>query len=194
MQKQSSKSESTWKTKQYRSYWKIWLWSKSTVNSQSQWSMVWSKSTINGWRVLMWQCDVTLGFTWQYVKRSKRMGARGAHGNWRVGVRERYWRRVECMLVRQKQQSVHEGACDVVSGRSWLGFAQHWLFCHSMPLLWQLNEQNDDIRELQGLWAWRQWFASDSDYWMKARATEERRRCPQEPESQRNGSDTMLTI
>ena len=45
------------------------------------------------------------------------------------------------------------GACEVVSGRSWLGFAQDWMFCHSMPLLWQLDEQNDDIRELQGLWA-----------------------------------------
>ena len=45
------------------------------------------------------------------------------------------------------------GACDAISGRSWLGFARDWLFCRSMPLLWQLDEQNDDIRELQGLWA-----------------------------------------
>ena len=50
--------------------------------------------------------------------------------------------------MRQKQQSVRGGACDVVSGRSWLGFAQDWLFCRFMPLLWQLDEQNDDIREL----------------------------------------------
>ena len=59
------------------------------------------------------------------------------------------WRRVERVLVRQKLQPVHGGACDVVSGRSWLGFSRNWLFCHSMPLLWQLEEQNDDIRELQ---------------------------------------------
>ena len=55
--------------------------------------------------------------------------------------------------MRQKLQPAREGACDVVSGHSWLGFAQDWLFCHSMPFFWQLNEQNDDIRELQGLWA-----------------------------------------
>ena len=55
--------------------------------------------------------------------------------------------------MRQKLQPVRGGACDVVFGRSWLGFARDWLFCHSMPLLWQLDEQNDDIRELQGLWA-----------------------------------------
>ena len=63
------------------------------------------------------------------------------------------WRRVECVLVRQKIQEACGRACDVVSSRSWLGFARDWLFCHSMPLLWQLDKQNDDIRELQGLWA-----------------------------------------
>ena len=41
------------------------------------------------------------------------------------------------------------GACDAVSGRSWLGFARNWLFCLSMPVLWQLNAQNVDIRVLQ---------------------------------------------
>ena len=40
------------------------------------------------------------------------------------------------------------GACQVVFGHSWLGFARDWLFCRSMPLLSQLDEQNDDIREL----------------------------------------------
>ena len=43
------------------------------------------------------------------------------------------WRHV---LVRQKLQPARGGACDVVSSRSWLGFARNWLFCHSMPLLW----------------------------------------------------------
>ena len=55
--------------------------------------------------------------------------------------------------MRQKLQATRGGGCNVVSGRSWLGFARDWLFCRSMPLLWQLDEQNDDIRELQGLWA-----------------------------------------
>ena len=57
-------------------------------------------------------------------------------------------RRVERALVRQKLQSARGGACDAVSGRSWLGFAQDWLFCLSMPVLWQLNAQNVDIRVL----------------------------------------------
>ena len=53
----------------------------------------------------------------------------------------------------QKLQAARGSACDVVSGHSWLGFARDWLFCRSMPLLWQLDKQNDDIRELQRLWA-----------------------------------------
>ena len=91
--------------------------------------------------------------------------------------------------MRQKLQPAREGACDAISSRSWLGFARDWLFCLSMPIVWQLNAQNVDIRVLQVLW-----LTSDSDDWMKVRAAEEHRRCPQEPESQRNGSDTMLTI
>ena len=57
------------------------------------------------------------------------------------------------MLVRQKLQPAHGGACDAVSGRSWLGFARDWMFCLSMPVIWQLNAQNVDIRVLQVLWA-----------------------------------------
>ena len=55
--------------------------------------------------------------------------------------------------MRQKLQAARGGACEAVSGRSWLGFARDWLFCHSMPLLWQLDEQNDEIQKLQGVWA-----------------------------------------
>ena len=55
--------------------------------------------------------------------------------------------------MRQKIQAARGGVCDVFSGRSWLGFARDCLFCHSMPLLLQLDEQNDEIRELMGLWA-----------------------------------------
>ena len=58
-------------------------------------------------------------------------------GAWRLCdlVREGYGRRVERVLVRQKLQPARGGVCEVVSGRSWLGFAQDCLFCHSMPLL-----------------------------------------------------------
>ena len=41
------------------------------------------------------------------------------------------------------------GACDAVSSSSWLGFARDWMFCLSMPVIWQLNAQNVDIRVLQ---------------------------------------------
>ena len=71
----------------------------------------------------------------------------------RVAGTDGAWRRVERMLVRQKLQPARGGACDAVSSRSWLGFARDWLFCLSMPVLWQLNAQNVDIRVLQVLWA-----------------------------------------
>ena len=67
--------------------------------------------------------------------------ARGARGGaWGA------WRRV---FVRQKLQAARGGACEAVSGRSWLGFARDWMFCLSMPVIWQLNAQNVDIRVLQ---------------------------------------------
>ena len=65
-------------------------------------------------------------------------GAREARG--------RYRRRVVA-------RGAHRGACDAVSGRSWLGFARDWPFCLSMPVVWQLNAQNVDVRVLQVLWA-----------------------------------------
>ena len=59
------------------------------------------------------------------------------------------WRRVERVFVRQKLQAARGGACEAVSGRSWLGFARDWMFCLSTPVIWQLNAQNVDIRVLQ---------------------------------------------
>ena len=58
--------------------------------------------------------------------------------SWRMR-RVRYtngaWLRVERVLVRQKLQLAHGGACEVFSGCSWLGFSRDYLFCHSMLLL-----------------------------------------------------------
>ena len=71
----------------------------------------------------------------------------------RVADTDGAWQRVQCVLMRQKLQPARGGACDAVSGRSWLGFAWDWLFYLSMPFLWQLNKQNVDIRVLQVLWA-----------------------------------------
>ena len=80
-------------------------------------------------------------------------GREAAAGTWRrmrrVAGTDGTWRHVERVLVRQKLQPARGGACDAVSGRSWLGFARDWLFCLSMPVLWQLNAQNIDIRVLQ---------------------------------------------
>ena len=68
----------------------------------------------------------------------------------RVAGTSGVWRRV---LVRQKLQEARGGACDAVSSRFLLGFARDWPFCLSMPVVWQLNAQNVDIRVLQVLWA-----------------------------------------
>ena len=43
--------------------------------------------------MLTWQCDVTLGLTWQYVKQSRRVGRVGERGLVREArgtARERY--------------------------------------------------------------------------------------------------------
>ena len=83
----------------------------------------------------MWclgESDLARGGEWQALT---------AHGG--------TWRRVERVFVRQKLQAARGGACEAVSGRSWLGFALDWMFCLSMPVIWQLNAQNVDIRVLQ---------------------------------------------
>ena len=57
-------------------------------------------------------------------------------GAWRhVRDTDGAWRRVECVLVRQKLQAARGGTCEVFSGRSWLGFAWDFLFCQFVPLL-----------------------------------------------------------
>ena len=81
---------------------------------------------------------------------AERDAAAGACGAWvrvawRVVVTDGAWWRVERVFVRQKLQAARGGACDAVSGRSWLGFARDWMFCLSMPIIWQLNAQNVDI-------------------------------------------------
>ena len=116
MQKQSSKSESTRKTEQNRFCWKILTMVK--VNGQR------SKSTlrVNGQRltcvdVAVWR---HLGLTWQEEKQQQARVARECAWLARVGHvagTSGAWRRV---LVRQKLQEARGGACDAVSGRSWL--------------------------------------------------------------------------
>ena len=63
----------------------------------------------------------------------------------RVAGTDGAWQCMERVFVRQKLQPALGGACDAVSGRSWLGFARDCLFYLSMPFFWQLNAQNVDI-------------------------------------------------
>ena len=66
---------------------------------QSQRLTIWLKSTVNGWRVLTWQCDITLGLTWQAAKRSRRVGC-----VWRVRsvglARRGAWRARQILAAR----------------------------------------------------------------------------------------------
>ena len=72
---------------------------------------------------------------------------------WRVGesglARGGAWQALTTRGARVREAETSGGACEAVSGRSWLGFAQDWMFCLSMPVIWQLNAQNVDIRVLQ---------------------------------------------
>ena len=93
MQKRSSKSESTRKTEQNRSCWKI---------------LTRSKSTVNCWHVLTWRVWRHLGLTWQEVTQQQAHVARVARewewsGTWgRVAGTDGAWRRV---FVMQKLQA-----------------------------------------------------------------------------------------
>ena len=72
-------------------------------------------------------------------------GARGRAWDWRVANTSGAWWRVAARGACAREAGTLAGACDAVSGRSWLGFALDWLFCLPMPFLWLLNEQNVDI-------------------------------------------------
>ena len=187
---------------------KFWLWSKSTVNGLIKVKVNGQQSSQSQWlgqqlRMLTRQCDVTLRLMWQYVKRSRRVGrVKAREGSvpsaWvaceRWMARGSVWRHVERVLMRQKLQTTHGGACEVVSGSSLLGFARDRKICQSVPWLWQFNQQNwqnPGVLGAVGMTAVTRFWQY---YWMKAMAVEERRRYPQEPENQRNDSDTMLTI
>ena len=76
--------------------------------------------------------------------------------------------------MNQKLQVACVGACLVISGCSWLGFARDWSICHTMPLLWQFGEPLIRFERCRDCGC--DDGASDSGYWMKARAAKERRR------------------
>ena len=81
------------------------------------------------------------------------MGESGLARGGRVAGTDGAWQRVAARGARVREAETSGGACEAVSGRSWLGFARDWMFCLSMPVIWQLNAQNVDIRVLQVLWA-----------------------------------------
>ena len=164
---------------------------KNFDSGQSQWST----------DDVCWRGSVTSPKA--YVPGSEAQQARGAREwawDWRVVAREahgRYWRRVAARGTRAREAETSAGPWRHVWFSFWpflvrfcSGLAVLSFYAFSLAIEWQ----NVDIRVSLVLWAWRRWLASDSDDWMKARATEECRRCPQESESQRNDSDTILTI
>ena len=174
MQKRSSKLESTRKFEQNRSCWKILTMVK--VNGQLSTNDV------------CWRGSVTSPRA--YVAGREAQQARGAHGrawDWRVADTGGAWS--ACSWGRN------------FSRRVWCSFWPFLVgFCSGFDVLsfyacYLAVECTERwYPSVAVLWAWRRWLAFDSDDWMKARAAEKRRRCPQEPKSQRNGSDTMLTI
>ena len=125
MQKRSSKSESTRKTEQNRSCWKILTMVK--VNGQSQ------RSTPDVACVTSPRVDV--------AGRDAAAGACGAWVRvvWRVGARGRYWRRVERVFVRQKLQAAraHEAKTSASAWRCvWYSFWPFLVgFCSGLAVL-----------------------------------------------------------
>ena len=173
------------------------------VNGQSQWSTVksqWPESTVNCWRVLTWRGWRHLGLTWQEVTQQQARVARGwewPSAWWRVAGSDGAWRCVAARGARVREAETSGGAWGHVWGSFWpflVGFCSGLdvLSFYACYLVVECTERW--YPSVVVLWAWRRWLASDSGDWMKARAAEERRRCPLEPENQRNGSDTMLTI
>ena len=186
MKKWSPKSETTRKNKQDRSCWKILTLVK--VNSQ--------QSTIG----MLTYAEVTLGLTPAICGRCVwHVGARVVRDGDEPGAwgRGRAWQSVVARGAHAREAETSAGALGRVWGGFWpflvgffLGLSVLSLYAFALAVGWA---KRWDPR-VTGLWAWRRWLAFNSDYWMKARAAKERRRCPQEPESQRNGFDTMLTI
>ena len=113
MQKRSSKSESTQRNEKDRSCWNFF----TMVKVNGQWSTIWSKSTVNGWCVLTWQCDITSGLTWQYVKWSKRVRRVGA---WELACGSTW----EILTMREARAHEAETSTDMWR-HVWCSF---WLF------------------------------------------------------------------
>ena len=59
--------------------------------------------------------------------------AHGKHVKALFLARDDEWRHVERVLVRQKLQPMHGGACEVVFGSSLLGFSRDRKICQSVP-------------------------------------------------------------
>ena len=109
--------------------------SELTINDQNQRSTD-DCADVAVWRHLM---AYVAGREAQQVR-----GARGSVGKRGLTREDRggYWRRVAAYGVCAREAKTSAGACDAVSGRSWLGFARDWLFCLSMPFLWQLISES----------------------------------------------------
>ena len=107
---------------------------KNFDHGQSQRLTIWSKSTVNGWRVLTWQCDVILGLTWQFMKRSRHSHVgTGAWGAWeRVRDTDGAWMRVAARGARAREARTSARAWQ----RMWCSFWPFLVgFCLGLAVL-----------------------------------------------------------
>ena len=113
---ETSNAEMELKIEIYAKNWARQVLLKFFDYDQSQRSMV----KVNG-QWLTWQCDVTLGLTWQYMKQSRhvgRVGERGLAHEARGTMCERYWRRVAARRARACEAETSGGAWE----RMWCSF------------------------------------------------------------------------
>ena len=126
---------------------KFWLWSKSTVNGQSQRSIadVCWRGSVTSPRADVAGRDVAAGVWVRVVWRVGARGARAREAETSSGAWGRVWCSFWLFLV---------GFC---SGLAVLSFYAYSLAVECVER-WYLS--------VAVLWPWRQWFASDSDDWI----------------------------
>ena len=131
---ETSNAETELKIRIYAKNWARQVLLKIFDHGQSQWSTIWSKSTINGWRVLTWQCDVTLGLTWQFMKRSmhSHMGTSVWCAWEHVRDTDGVWKRVAVRGARAREAETSTGAWR----RVWCSFWPFLVgFCSGLAVL-----------------------------------------------------------
>ena len=155
----------------------FWLWSKSTVNDLVK---------VNSQR-LTWQCDITLGLTWQYVKRNRRVGRMGARVARVAGAWETLTAHGTCAHEAETSTSTWRYMwCSVwpflVGFCSGLAVLLLYAFALAVGGAERWYPRVTGIVGVMAVTRFWQWLLDEGEGSGRT------------PESQRNGSDTMLTI